>query len=144
MQRTADGGKTWKQVETLEHAHGCSQIFQAGGGVIYAPGNDGTQGNGVYRSTDLGLTWTKVVDGPANNVIGTDSTLYAAYAWADSGGVTPDLRTAPRNPGTQWMSVATPAGMTNGPKGSAVTFDGKHHVIVGGNWNAGIWRFIEP
>jgi hypothetical protein len=34
--------------------------------------------------------------------------------------------------------------MTNGPKRAAVTFDGTHSIIVGGNWNAGIWRYVEP
>jgi hypothetical protein len=144
MYRTTDSGTTWTQVETLTHAHGCSQLFQAGAGVIYAPGIGGTQGNGVYRSADFGATWSKVVDGNTNNVIGTDTTLYENYAWADSGGVVPEEKTAPRNPGTQWTSMQTPAAMTNGAKGSAVTFDGTHYMVVSGNWNAGLWRFIEP
>ena len=143
MQRTTDGGAHWTQVETLQHAHGCSQMFQAGGGVVYAAGNYGSKGNGIYQSKDYGSTWNFVSDGSENGVVGTASTLYASYAWANSGGVDPSLKTAPRDPGTNWTSVSAPADMTNGSKGAAVTYDGTHYVIVSGNWNAGIWRYIE-
>ena len=142
--RTSDGGATWKQVEKLTHAHGCSQLFQAGGGVMYVPGADGSQGSGVYRSTDYGVTWMKAFDGNANNVIGTAKNLYASYGWANAGTVEPSLHTAPRDPGTAWVTQMAPAGMTNGAKGSAVTSDGTHQIVLSGNWNAGIWRYIEP
>ncbi len=33
--------------------------------------------------------------------------------------------------------------MTNGAKRTAVAFDGSHYVIVSGNWNAGLWRYVE-
>jgi hypothetical protein len=144
MQRTANGGSTWTKVETLQHAHGCSQIFQAGRGVIYAPGSGGSQGDGIYRSADYGVTWSKVSAGSENGVVGTRSTLYASYAWANAGGLDPALKTAPRDAGMTWSNVPTPSGMTNGWKGAAVTSDGTHEIIVSGHWNAGIWRYIEP
>jgi hypothetical protein len=144
LQRTTDGGASWKQVETLQHAHGCSTMFQAGEGVEYVAGLYGTKGNGVYRSADYGATFDLVAGATENGVTGTASTLYASYAWANSGGLDPALMTAPRSPGTSWSVVATPSGMTNGWKGVAVSFDGTHHVIVSGNWNAGFWRYIEP
>jgi hypothetical protein len=34
--------------------------------------------------------------------------------------------------------------MKNGPKGAGVTYDGPNYIIVTGNWNAGIWRYVEP
>jgi hypothetical protein len=35
--------------------------------------------------------------------------------------------------------------MIKGTKRAAVSFDGKHYVIVSGNWcAAGIWRYVEP
>jgi hypothetical protein len=145
MQLTQDGAASWRQVETLTHPHGNSQIFQAGGGVIYVGGVGGTQGDGIYRSQDFGSTWTKVSSGAESDVVGTATMLYAAYAWAyGPGGVDPALKTSLRSSGTSWTSVATPSGMTNGWKGAAVTHDGSHYVIVTGNWNSGIWRYIEP
>ena len=142
--RTTDAGATWRRVELLTHAHGSSQIFQAGNGVIYVPGMGGSDGNGVYRSTDYGVTFKKVMDGITNSVIGTPTTLYSSYAWASAGTVEPNLHIAPRNPGTAWTRQTAPAGMTNGAKGAAVTTDGTHHIVLTGNWNAGIWRYIEP
>jgi hypothetical protein len=144
MWRTTNSGSSWTQVETLQHPHGCSQFFQAGAGVIYAPGTNGTQGNGIYRSADYGVTWSRIAAGNVNSVLGTPTTLYANYAWATGGSLDPQLKTAARNPGTTWSSVPTPSGMTNGTKGAAVTYDGSHYIIVSGNWNAGIWRYVEP
>jgi hypothetical protein len=144
MWRTTDSGSTWKKVEALQHGHGCSQLFQGGPNLLYAPGVNGSQGSGIYRSIDLGLTWNKVSDGSPNNLVGTAKNLYAADGWANNGGVDPNLQTATRTPGTTWTKVQAPAGMTNGGKGTAVTYDGKHYVVIGGNWNAGIWRYIEP
>jgi hypothetical protein len=34
--------------------------------------------------------------------------------------------------------------MIDGWKRLSVTFDGKHHILVGGFWLAGIWRYVEP
>jgi BNR-Asp box repeat protein len=144
MWRTTDGAGSWSKVESLQHSHGCSQIFQAGGGVIYAPGTAGSAGAGVYRSKDYGKTWAQVVGDNANNVIGTPTTLYSSYGWASAIGTEPNLQSAPRDPGTAWTKMKAPTDMTNGAKGSAVTYDGTHYVIVSGNWNAGIWRYIEP
>jgi hypothetical protein len=45
-------------------------------------------------------------------------------------------------PGDTWSTWALT--MTNGPKRAAVTSDGTHNIIVGGNWNAGLWRYVEP
>ena len=32
----------------------------------------------------------------------------------------------------------------NGPKRAAVTYDGAHYVVLGGNWLSGLWRYVEP
>jgi hypothetical protein len=34
--------------------------------------------------------------------------------------------------------------MNNGGKTTAVTTDGAHYILVSGNWNAGVWRYVEP
>ena len=58
----------------------------------------------------------------------------------------PNLQRAPRATGEPWSTGYTPRpAMVNGTKRAAVAYDGKHHVIVSGNWcAAGIWRYVEP
>jgi hypothetical protein len=145
-QRTTDGGKTWVSVEKFEHAHGGAQIFQAGGGVVYTGGIAGSSGGGVYRSTDYGATWTNVASGADENaVVATASYLYVSYAWAAGNShLDPRVKRAPKDTGTAWTAMPVPAEMTNGWKRAAATFDGTHYIVVGGNWNAGLWRYVEP
>jgi hypothetical protein len=136
--RTADGGGTWKKVESNEHTHGGSQIFQHEG-VVYMAGVYGSNGWGVYRSTDQAATFTHV--GPA----GSQSTVYGTSQYvyvqpAPFGNQASAARAA--QPGITWATWPLPMG--DGPKRAAVTHDGTHHIIVGGNWLAGLWRYVEP
>jgi hypothetical protein len=32
----------------------------------------------------------------------------------------------------------------DGAKRAAVVYDGMHHILVTSNWNAGLWRYVEP
>lgn len=142
--RTTNSGATWTKVEGNEHPHGQSQIFQYKG-VVYMAGVYGTNGWGVYRSTDFGATWTHLGSGAAQGVIyGTPNYIYAQASGAVGNG-TIDQSQSERaaQPGTTWATWTAPM-MSNGPKRAAVTYDGTHYIIVGGNWNAGIWRFVEP
>jgi len=142
--RTTDSGASWTKVEGNEHPHGQSQIFQYKG-VVYMAGVYGTNGWGVYRSTDFGATWTHLGSGAAQGVIyGTPKYIYAQASGAVGNG-TIDQSQSERaaQPGTTWATWSEPA-MSNGPKRAAVTYDGTHYIIVGGNWNAGIWRYVEP
>ncbi|HEV8245848.1 MAG TPA: hypothetical protein VGP93_08765 [Polyangiaceae bacterium] len=139
LQRTTNGGASWTSVNSLQHAHGSSQLFQEGG-IIYAAGVYGSNGSGVYKSTDLGATWTRVSpDSGQNGVYGTSKFLYS-----HAGGQDPGLITAPRDSDTSWTNMDHPADMTYATKRAAVTHDGAHEIIVAGNWNAGIWRYVEP
>jgi hypothetical protein len=144
MTRTTNSGATWSVINTLQHGHGCSQIFQAGGGVLYVAGSYGTEGGGIYRSTDYGATIKRVLDTSANGVLGTPKNIYSTWAWANAGGADPSIQRSARGSGTAWTPMAHPPGMSNGSKRATVTFDGTHYIIVSGNWNAGIWRYIEP
>jgi hypothetical protein len=141
--RTTNSGATWNKVESVEHPHGDTQIFQ-GGGAVYIAGDTGSKGPGVYRTTDAGATWTHVGSNGAQAVVyGTGKNIYAQYSWA-CGGCNLDeskSESAPF-PGTTWSTFPMP--MANGPKRAAVTYDGAHYVVVSGNWNAGIWRYVEP
>jgi hypothetical protein len=135
--RTTNSGATWSQVGTFVHPHGACQIFNAGAGVVYAPGS------GVQRSTDYGVTWTQVSSSWEACVTGTPSNLYTSSSVNYSPGP-PALQDAPRNPGTAWSTMTIPAGMKHGAKRIAVTDDGSHQVVVSGNWMSGIWRYVQP
>jgi hypothetical protein len=150
--RTENGGGTsgegWTQVETNEKGSGITQIYQPDNtsGVVYMAGDYSANGNGVFRSTDYGKTWTHVGLGmPEKFVFGTSRNVYSMYGWAiGSGGMTgPSLEIAPQ-PGLSWTAAATPAEMTQGPTQAAVTSDGTYNIVVTANYNAGLWRYVEP
>jgi photosystem II stability/assembly factor-like uncharacterized protein len=144
---TTDGGAHWTiptGISGLQHPHGNSQIFQNGTtlyvGGVYGPGQ------GIYRSPDRGVTWSRADTGkyPEAVVWGTPTNIYAMYAWACSGcNLGTDFEMAPE-PGTAWSSAAVPPELTIGPNSVAVTFDGVHHVFVAVMWDQGIWRYVEP
>jgi hypothetical protein len=146
MWRTTNAGGTWTQVEPkLEHGHGSAQIHQDGLGHIYAAGN--AAGTGViFRSADYGQTWAAANNGNVaqNNVFGTPNYVYATWPEA-SAGVGQHLQRSPAADGVHWSdwNPVAPAGMGNGAKRAAVTYDGQRYVIVTGNWRAGIWRYVE-
>jgi hypothetical protein len=143
---TTNAGGAWTQVSDLEHQHGSAQIFQDGMGDVYAAGVGSTYG--VWRSADYGSTWAPAsADNVLQNaVFGTAKNLYAMNSFASQGTVTLHDQTSSRTGGVDWndWTPTSPAGMSNGPKRAAVTFDGVHSVIVAGNWLAGIWRYVEP
>ncbi len=149
--RTADGGSTWVNVDQNEHTNGSmhSEVFQPPpytSGVVYMAGAFSALGSGVLRSADFGKTWTHV--GQATDeavVIGTSNHVYSMYGWAAGPGavVAPALQVGDAT-GTTWTSPMTPAAMTQGPGQIAATYDGTYNIVVAGNYNAGIWRYVEP
>lgn len=143
--RTSNSGGTWTKVESNEHTHGNCQIYQTTG-IMYMCGPYGTQGNGIYRSTDLGQTWTHVglSSTIGSSMFGTPNHVYCTSGGANQAGNPPQFAVGPANGLCTWTTPTTPAAFTNGPKSAAVTFDGNHYIIVGGCWLAGIWRYVEP
>jgi hypothetical protein len=128
----------------LQHPHGSSNFYQSGStllvGGIYGPGQ------GVYRSTDLGVNWARVDSGnqPEAIVWGTPKSMYAMYGWACSDcNLGTDYETAPV-PGTSWSNSTVPAALVIGPNSLVVTSDGMHSIFVGAMWAEGIWRYVEP
>jgi hypothetical protein len=150
--RTSDGGATWTQVQTNEHVAGSmhAEIFQPTpytSGTIYMAGEYSGSGSGVFISQDFGSTWTHVGQNePESTVIATSKNVYAGFGWAagPSTAVAPGLEVA-SIPGTgTWSSPGTPPAMTQGPGQAAVTNDGTYNIVFFGNYNAGLWRYVEP
>lgn len=145
---TRDQGATWsipKGLAGLQHPHGNAQIFQSGQ-TLFAAGLEGPEGQGVYRSNDLGATW-KLADGgerPEAVVWGTTKNIYAMYAWACSNcDLGTNFESAP-HPGTNWAPTAVPPELVIGPNGVVVTSDGTRNIFVGLMWDQGLWRYVEP
>src|SRR5437899_5706340 len=68
---TPDGGNTWAPVPGMSGAAGTEIVFDpnlANSGVVYAAlgGPAGAAVNGVYRSADHGVTWTRMTGTAAN------------------------------------------------------------------------------
>jgi hypothetical protein len=146
---TQDSGQTWTKpngIEGLQHPHGGTGLYQAGQNVFIA-GTGTPPGDGVYRSTDLGSSFTQVAKGSGGVVWGTPKNLYVMWGWAcascglKEGG--PQYQTAPQ-PGTTWSQGVVPDGLVWGPNSVAVTSDGRHSIIVGSMWATGLWRYVEP
>jgi hypothetical protein len=140
---TTNGGASWTRVGQYGKAHGNEQLtYLDANGTLYLAAMEG-----IYKSTSPYLSWTQVDGVSAQSVIGTPNYLYASFGWASLGTIAPALRRAPAATGTSWDAnyTTTPAGMTNGAMGAAVTYHaatGKY-IIVTGNWAAGIWRYVE-
>jgi hypothetical protein len=146
---TDDAGKTWhvpKGLEKLRHPHGSSGFYQ-NGSALFVAGIGGAAGDGVYRSLDLGVNWTRVAEGSGDIVWGSPKQLYVMWGWAcascglNEGG--PKYQTAPQ-PGDRWMAGSVPDGLNWGPNSVATTSDGKHAIFVGSMWATGLWRYVEP
>lgn len=148
--RTVDGGANWSTpvgIGKLEHPHGNSQIFQKDS-VLFVAGTSGVNGQGVYRSTNYGVSWTRVDSGikPEAIVWGSEKYVYAMYAWAcgSTCDVGVNFEKAPLPNGTSWTPVSVPSGLINGPNSLVTAFNGSHYVFVGCMWAQGIWRYVEP
>jgi photosystem II stability/assembly factor-like uncharacterized protein len=143
---TSDRGATWTTpagLRGLQHPHGNAQIHQAGS-TLFVGGLAGP-GQGIYRSTDLGVNWSRV-DGqmPQAMIWGTAKNVYAMYAWACSNcNLGTNFLTAPL-PGDTWSKGTAPPALVIGPNSLVVTNDGNHNVFVGLMWDQGLWRYVEP
>jgi hypothetical protein len=136
--RTTDAGASWTKVDGNEHVHGGSQIYQDKG-IVYMAGVYSGLGWGVLRSKDFGATWAHVgPDGSQTVVYGTPKYVYAQSA---PYGNQAYAERAPQ-PGTAWSTWALT--IKDGPKRVAVSYDGAHYIVVAGNWQTGLFRYVEP
>jgi hypothetical protein len=140
--RTTNSGQNWTKVETNEHITGATSIAQSGKGDMYMTGTEG-----ILRSVDFGQHWTKTANGDRESVVvATSRFLYAQYGWAIGAGqaIDVDLQVAPV-PGTgTWTKPGAPANMIQGAASGITINDGKNNIVVVANYNAGLWRYIEP
>jgi hypothetical protein len=148
--RTEDSGTTWTHVDSNEHTNGTihSEVFQRGStGVIYMAGIYSSLGSGVLRSADFGKTWTHVGEAaPEAIVIGSSKHIYTMFGWGPGPGnmVDPQLQVADADGAGSWTTPGTPPEMTQGPGQAAVTSDGTYNIVLVANYNAGLWRYVEP
>lgn len=80
--RTSDGGKTWKQVLNISEHTGCNEVMidPRNSNVIYAAAHQrqrkvftyigGGPESAIYKSTDGGSTWNKIMNGLPSVYIG--------------------------------------------------------------------------
>lgn len=142
---TRDGGATWtipSGIDGLKHPHGNAQIFQQGD-AIFAGGVEGPDGGGVYRSTDFGETFTRVLEGNVGVVWGSPSHVYSMWGWACSGCDLGASFSTAALPGDDWSMPPVPEALIIGANHIAVTSDGTHQIFVGTMWSSGVWRYVE-
>jgi hypothetical protein len=143
---TRDGGNTWTiptGLQTIQHPHGEAQIFQRQR-TIFVPGVNGGAGDGVYRSTDFGATFTRVTKPIAASIAwGSPNHVYSMWAWSCFGCVIdPKFMVGSAN-GDTWTSPGVPKTMLMGADHVAVTSDGSHYIFVAAMRSTGLWRYVE-
>lgn len=146
---THDAGRSWqvaRGLAKLQHPHGSSSLFQHGKSLFVA-GLYGEAGSGVFRSNDLGESWTRVFSGNLALTWGSSKKVYAAWGWAcaqctigkdETAFITAD------QPGDRWSKLELPPRLNWGPNSVAITSDGQRTIYVGSMWAKGLWRYIEP
>jgi hypothetical protein len=131
--RSTDAGATWKQVSPL--GIGCISICRSGS-AIYATGN------GLFKSTDNGATWVQLSNAKTSTVVATATRVYTSWCpgWA---GDPPAFRHASLAKDNVWTDDPAPSNAQGGFSAD-VTYNGKNYVILNANWQAGVWRYVEP
>jgi hypothetical protein len=128
----------------LQHPHGAARLDQRGS-TLFVAGMQGP-GNGVYRSTDLGMNWMRVDSGMYSEAVvwSTPKNVYSMWGWACSGCTFMNVFESSPQPGTSWSLGTLPSGLAIGPNSIVVTNDGHHNIFIGTMWAAGIWKYVEP
>jgi len=139
MYRTTDGGGTFvRGADTLD-AGSIGRDYLILGNTIYA-GSDFT--GGMFKSSDQGVTWKKLPKGSRVSwIVATATNLYASDA---AGNGPPHILRAPLNDDGNWTDMGNPQGMNSAGSRGAVTYDGKHYVVIAAQEMGGLWRYVEP
>jgi hypothetical protein len=140
---------TWGAIADLAnagHAHGVHQMYyDASNSAFYHPAGANNGQDGIWRSTNNGVNWTRVYSTELESAIAaTATTMYSMRSFpVGSASYDPKFTTALRSAGTSWAVATSPSGMTNGAKRFATGTDGTNWVVIAGCWNGGIWRYRE-
>jgi hypothetical protein len=131
---------TWTRVSNQQRWHGSHMPYiDPATGAIFSGG-----GFGIQKSVDGGRTWTTVSNVYSAAIVGTATTMYSTANYASGAGFAPHLATASRAAGgTTWTEQNAPAGFSNGWHSAVAICNGTNYVIIGSNWLAGIWRYVE-
>ncbi len=94
---TTNGGTTWQSVSAVPVSASVSGVYPGITGILFDPEVGGTTngntntifasswGNGVYQSTNAGVTWTHLSGGPSNVEYAAVSSTGVYYAVGDGG-----------------------------------------------------------
>lgn len=130
--KTADGGKTWTELEgTTDIAGGDIRVDAANGNVI------ATSDKGAFLSTDGGKTWTKTLDEP---IQGLDAVYTKPnYAWAIT--LTTIYQTS--DAGKTWSEYASLGNYSNGSEIHSFVVSPADTSRMAFNWvgNRAWWSF---
>jgi photosystem II stability/assembly factor-like uncharacterized protein len=134
---TVDDGKTWTKVlDGPLYASYVPSVHVGPDGKAYI----GMLNTGVFFSTDLGASWTKIQGGQSSSAVADDGTnLYASSGW-DHGGM--PFWTTPLSgitgPSPVWTQMKTAVSISVGT--TMFSYDATHHLLYSANMDAGLWR----
>jgi hypothetical protein len=137
MFRTTDAGKSWTKISDLQQNHGGFDLHYSSQGFVFIGATDG-----VYRSTDNGVTFVEEKNGVPSNyyysVIGDGKSLYSAAAYVGQPFNTPFVVSPEGGPkeGEVWTKYND---QTFGEGPFKMVFDSKNRIIYAAMWGSGAW-----
>lgn len=152
--RLTKSGGAWSATQITDlnsagHYHGMHEpVYDPVQGYLWFPSSGGGTGtNGVWRSTNNAVNFTRIDTTDADVLAKTGTRLYSMFGAPLNGG-THDSKFmyATLNPGNSFNTAVNPNAlysMANGPKRIAITTDGNRYKLIAGAWHAGLWAYIE-
>jgi hypothetical protein len=151
--RLTKSGGSWSSsaisdLSGVGHYHGMLEtVYDSAQGALWMPAGGGSA-DGIYKSTNDGVNWTRVYSTSSESVmVRTATKLYAMFGAPLNGGTWDSKFTsADINPGTSFAAPVDPNalyGMANGAKAIGVVTSGSQVGLLAGAWRAGVWMYRE-